>query len=741
MRRRSNTAARGWRLATVTSLMMVMGGLVGGAIPPVDAAQTTATGQGSATPAAGVAIETVLRKADGKEVGTASFREAPDGAVLIDVEATGLKPGDHGIHIHETGICDPDSSPVFSAAGRHYNPSRARHGGPPTADDGSVSGEAERGERGHAGDLGNIVADDSGTGRLSLTADWLTLSELADADGSALVIHRDRDDLESNPEGDSGARVACGAVVPSGAAGEATPPVPAPGATPPAAASSTAPNVVVIMADDLDTPTFEAALPRLPNLSALVADGATATNFIISTPLCCPSRATFLRGQYAHNHGVLNNVEPSGGFPSFQEPGSEESTIATWLDDAGYQTALIGKYLNRYPIGVEPSYVPPGWDEWAVPVVKSGKKDAHLKFNYALNVNGDLARYGDAPEDYVTDVLTRRATDFVSQAAGHGDPFFLFLTPTTPHGPFDPAPRHVGAFAESTVPRQPSFNEADTADKPRWIRSWDPLTPDAIEVVDETSRLRLEMMLSLDDMVGEVVQTLRDTGELEDTYVVFVSDNGFHLGEHRFWAKRSPYEESIRVPLVIRGPGIEAGQVVDGLTMNTDIAPTVADWANVETPDFVDGRSLAPLLAGEAPPNWRAAALVEVFAKDKKNPLSGEAGSPTEEVVEDEPNEKKVQIRTFQPAPAFRALRTDRFAYIEYETGEPELYDLQADPHQIENLAGRADPEALRVLSDHLAALASCRGEECRRAEDAPIRVEPGAIVPIAGNEAEELGA
>ena len=218
-----------------------------------------------------------------------------------------------------------------------------------------------------------------------------------------------------------------------------------PAASPPSLPAGTRPNVVLILTDDLDARSLDA----MPNIAALLRNGGTTfANFLATTPLCCPSRASVLRGQYAHNHGVLSNTGSQGGFPAFLNGGREDSTLATWFRDAGYRTGLLGKYLNGYPKGVDSTHVPPGWDEWAAfaPTHEredDGKPAVSYYLDYRLNENGELVSYNARPEAYSTDVLTAKATDFVARAAAEDRPFFLYLAPYAPHAPSTPAPRHA----------------------------------------------------------------------------------------------------------------------------------------------------------------------------------------------------------------------------------------------------------------------------------------------------------
>src|SRR5829696_5891255 len=343
------------------------------------------------------------------------------------------------------------------------------------------------------------------------------------------------------------------------------------------------PNLVLVVTDDLDAASVEA----MPTVRALLHDqGVSFSNFFVSTPLCCPARVSLLRGQYAHNHGVLGNGGPNGGFATFHRLGGEDSTVATWLHDAGYRTALLGKYLNGYPEDTDPSYVPPGWDEWDALVAEAPAGGGYI--DYALNENGRRVTYGHDAADYSTDVLAAKATDFIARTSGADQPFFLYLAPFAPHQPSIPAPRHAQAFAEAWAPRSAAFNEADVSDKPSWVRARPVLSDEQVAEIDAQYRDRLRTLLAVDEMVATLVETLEATGELENTYLFFTSDNGFLLGEHRLpIGKETPYQEAVRVPLLVRGPGVPAGTAVDSLALNVDLAPTLAELASVPVPPFV----------------------------------------------------------------------------------------------------------------------------------------------------------
>jgi arylsulfatase A-like enzyme len=462
-----------------------------------------------------------------------------------------------------------------------------------------------------------------------------------------------------------------------------------------AAQSGGQPNIVLVVTDDMRTDDL-AVMPRVRKL--LVSQGTTFSNAFVSTPGCCPSRVSILRGQYTHNHGVLRSSGEYGGFDMFHELGEEDSTLATWLHDAGYRTALIGKYLNEYPKGVSPTYVPPGWDEWA-----GATKEGYL--GYELNEDGELVRYKKRPNDYSTDVYAAKAVDFVQRSAADGQPFFLYLAPRAPHARAIPAPRYADAFTGATAPRGPAFDEVDISDKPAWIQRGAPFTADEIQQIDEEYRGRSQTLLAVDDMIAALDDALKANGVADDTYVVFTSDNGYHMGEHRqFAGKGTPYDESIKVPLIIRGPGVASGRVEDRLVHNVDLGPTFAELTGATLPDFVDGRSLVPLLRGESEIDWRQALLVEYnrFGLGLDDP-EDTGGRPDAE-----------------KQPSFTLLATSDLRYIEYDNGERELYDVAADPYQLDNLVMDADQSELERLSAWLAALVDCAAASCQAAESAP---------------------
>ena len=430
------------------------------------------------------------------------------------------------------------------------------------------------------------------------------------------------------------------------------------------------PNILFVLTDDQTA----ASISEMPKLQSLVVEkGTQFNNFFVTTPRCCPSRATFLRGQYAHNSRIKGNALPQGGFQKFRRQGQDRSTVATWLDDAGYETAYMGKYLNNYD---DTTYIPPGWDQWY-----GWQGHYYSPEEYKINENGRIVTY-KRDKQHDTDLLGNQAVQFVEDREGEREPFFLYLTPNAPHKPAYVAERHEGMFSDARMPRPPSFNERNVSDKPGLVQN-DPLLPRSRQKrLEGLYRKQLESLQSVDDMVGDLVQALRETGQLDDTYIIYSSDNGFFYGEHRRENKSLPYEEATKVPLVVRGPGVPAREL-NHLLINPDFAPTVADLARTKSPGFVDGKSFGPLLKDTVPDarKWRKRFLIELWGPD------------------------------------YKALRTPRYKYVEHSSGERELYDLREDPYELRSRHETANPALLKDLQRNLNRLRGCAGVGCRTAE------------------------
>jgi len=434
------------------------------------------------------------------------------------------------------------------------------------------------------------------------------------------------------------------------------------------AAEPGAPNVVVVMTDDQD----RASLRVMGETRQLIGSrGTTFTNSFATTPLCCPSRATFLTGQYAHNHGVRANK------PGYAALDTSE-TVPVWLDRDGYRTAHVGKFLNRYGRDTNPREVPPGWDEWYALIHSS----TYSMYDYTLNQNGALMRYGSAPRGYQTDVYARKAVDFVERSAGE-EPFFLSVGTLAPHkdsgNPPRPAPRHAGAFSDARLPRPPSFNEKHVRDKPAFIRGEPRLGAARIDALTKLHRARLRSLLAVDDLVKRVIDALRATGELANTLVIFTSDNGFLLGQHRLTGKSWVYESSVRVPLLMRGPGVPAGATRRQPAGNVDLAATILDATGASAPQShpLDGVSLLPLALN---PNVRRG--------------------------------RQLLLESY--VVPYTALRTSRYLFVRHRSGERELYDMSADPDQQRSLhAERSYDRIESDLATRLRQFEDCVGREC----------------------------
>lgn len=449
----------------------------------------------------------------------------------------------------------------------------------------------------------------------------------------------------------------------------------------PAAAAPERPNVLLILTDDQ---TLESMRVMEKTLHLLGEEGTTFENSFVSYPMCCPSRATGLTGQYAHNHGVMGNKSPEGGYHRLDS----KNTLPVWLRAAGYQTAHVGKYLNGY---TGPK-VPPGWSRWF------GLSDptTYQMYGYLVIDNGKRVRYGESEADYQTDVLAAKAEAILRDFARDKShrPFFLSVAPLAPHTersdeagkgtPPRPAPRHQGRFADEPMPEKASFDEADVSDKPGHIQRFPRLSPAKKAAVLSSYRARLASLLAADDLVERLVTALEETGQLDNTVIIFTSDNGFLLGEHRVPdGKLLPYEESIRVPLIVRGGGFPAGATALQPVANIDLAPTILELTGAKPRRTMDGRSLLPL------------ALDPSLGRDRDLLLEGFSRNSAR--------------------PSYEAIRTPGWLWVEYRNGARELYDLEADPLQLRNRQG--DPALAAVQADlarRLAKLRTCAGATCR---------------------------
>jgi N-acetylglucosamine-6-sulfatase len=427
-------------------------------------------------------------------------------------------------------------------------------------------------------------------------------------------------------------------------------------------------NVVVILSDDerLDGTSV------MKNVKTLLADhGMTFTDYHVTTSLCGPSRASILSGQYSHHTGVLSNFGAHNGSVF-----NQNSSLATWMHGAGYQTALVGKYLNAYASWGK-NGKPPGWDDWqamdSFPIEKY--------YDYNLDDNGKLVHYGHRPSDYSTSVLTQKAVDFIHTAR---KPFFLYYAPVAPHLPAIPAKQDQGRLENIAPLHSPAFNQRNIGKEP-W-RFWhrDMLKVAAQLYINHVRIRQLEALLALDRGVKRIVDELKARHELDHTVIVYTSDNGFLWGEHRLGGKIWPYEESTHVPLIVRTPWTTAATTNSEPVLNIDLAPTISAIAGVTPGLPEDGQSFLPMLHGSVIP-WRKSFLVEWLGTSKL------------------PN----------GPPPYIAVQSKQFLYVSYFNGWRELYNLQRDPWELDNVAERpayqATDKALQLLVHQLYAAPATR--------------------------------
>ena len=446
------------------------------------------------------------------------------------------------------------------------------------------------------------------------------------------------------------------------------------------------PNVVVIETDDQTVQSMW-AMPIVQSL--LGNEGTTFDNSFVSFPLCCPSRATFLTGQYAHNHGVFDNQLPYGSYYRLDST----NTLPVWLQAAGYRTMMLGKYLNAYGSRY-PNEVPPGWSDWHVSV----ERTTYNYYGFTLNENGRLVAYPPNAANYQTDVYSRKASELIAQAAPGPRPFFLWTAFVAPHftlartpEPDDPrrfptptpAPQDRNRFASEALPMPPGFDEHNVTDKPATVRYRPRLSGAALNAIRENYQQELETLQAVDRGVGQIVATLRRTGQLDNTLIVFTSDNGYFYGEHRIAREKVlPYEPSARVPLIMRGPGIPRGRHLSQLVSNQDLAPTILDATHVAPGRVEDGTSLLRLTRHRMVEPGRDLLLEGLLSNF--------------------------------PLKTFAGIRTPHWFYAEYSNGDRELYDLVADPYELVNRDLNPSYAGIEAtLARRLAGLRTCSGQAC----------------------------
>jgi arylsulfatase A-like enzyme len=367
------------------------------------------------------------------------------------------------------------------------------------------------------------------------------------------------------------------------------------------------------------------------------------------------------------------------------DKGNAEKSFAVTLQAAGYKTAMMGKFLNGYlPAKHKPL---PGWSDWFV------AGGGYRNYNYDMNVNGRIVHYGRAEKDYLTDVVSLRTDSLIRAWKDH--PFFIEIATFTPHAPFTPAPRHEDLFNDVKAPRNPTFNKQADSTAPEWLRELEPLGKKQIDRLDEIFRNRLRCVMSIDDMLGNIRKVLKETGESNNTYIFFSSDNGYHLGDYSlFQGKQTPFDIDIRVPLIATGPGVAKGNLQQAIVSNIDLAPTFAAIAGGQLKGEPDGKDMQHLLREKETKkiNWRNFAIIE-----------HRRGSDRNDPDRQEKKDGKL--------PSYTALRFQDLLYVEYETGEVSCYDSQKDPYQLKNIASTLPKDLKKKLQSILAAAKKCGGK------------------------------
>lgn len=479
-----------------------------------------------------------------------------------------------------------------------------------------------------------------------------------------------------------------GGPVPGGPGGDASTPGDAGGPSEPDPEGPSVPaNIVFVLTDDLSWNLVE----HMPNVKAMQAEGVTFDDYFVTDSLCCPSRASIFTGMFPHNTGVFTNEGDDGGYTAFKKNGNETRTFATTLSAAGYETGFMGKYMNKY---LPTMPVPPGWTHWAA------TGNGYAEYDYTLNVDGKTVDYAAAEADYLTDVLSRRGVRFVEGVAKKN--FVLELASFAPHGAVGggtigavPAPRHANLYPGLKAPRTQAFGARPGATAPAWLKKIPALDQAAEDRIDRVFRTRAQSVKAVDEMIGAIRASLRATGRDKNTYVVFSSDNGFHLGEHSLRSgKLTAFDTDIRVPLIVVGPGVPAGKVVHEVAQNVDLCPTFAEMGKTAPPATADGHSLLALMRGKAVTDWRTAILVEHHGDDFVDPGDPDAqdegaGNPT----------------------TYAALRTQSLLYVEYANGDREYHDHATDPNELTNTFEALPAAKQKRLHDAVVAMQACKGD------------------------------
>ncbi|XP_068623497.1 N-acetylglucosamine-6-sulfatase-like [Battus philenor] len=463
------------------------------------------------------------------------------------------------------------------------------------------------------------------------------------------------------------------------------------------------PNFVVILTDDQDV--VLGGMNPMKNVDRFISDkGVTFTNAYVSSPICCPSRASFLTGMYVHNHLTVNN-SLSGGCYGRSWRNLEHRTFAAALRSAGYNTFYAGKYLNEYGVQAAggPEVVPPGWSEW------HGLVGNSVYYNYTISNNGVPTHSTDL---YLTDIIRDLGVSYIENQT-ESQPFLMVLAPPAPHQPFTPAPRHKGVFSNVTAVRNPNFNIA--AKDKHWLITMppSPLPEEMMPELDRVYRSRWESLLAVDEMVADVVGTLDRQSLLDNTYVIYTSDNGYHIGQFaQVYDKRQPYETDTKVPLIIKGPGIKQNVKNEQPVINIDLAPTILTLAGVKPSRLMDGRPIN--FTDEA--KGERTMLVEYYGEAKDGTVDTECPwyYDNGNLAQCHPQyDCKCQDSRNNTFGCLRHMATRinmKYCLFADDESFTEIYDLASDPYELENIANRVLPSVKHWYKLTLARMLACRG-------------------------------
>jgi N-acetylglucosamine-6-sulfatase len=460
---------------------------------------------------------------------------------------------------------------------------------------------------------------------------------------------------------------------------------------------------VFILTDDLSWNLIDKRFA--PHIVDLQRRGVTFSNYFVDDSLCCPSRASIFTGLFPHDTKVVRNLPPAGGFQKFQSEGLDEKTFAVELQRQGYTTSMLGKYLNGYgdPMTKANAPVPPGWTDWHV-----SNSTGYAEFDFALNDNGTFNTYR-GKQNYGVDVLNTKARSFIERSAGR--PFMVEVATFAPHAPYTPAPRNANDFPNLQQPRDPSFN-ANNVNPPSWLGTRPPMTPQQVAAADRSFRKRAQSVEAVDKLLADVEATLAAKHLTDNTYIVFSSDNGYHLGQYRLRrGKQTAFDVDTRVPLVVAGPGVPPGRTVPQVAQNVDLYPTFVELAGGAPSPAVEGHSLVPLLHPTGTrPAWRSVALVEHERSNDPNDPDFEGGGSNPTTYS--------AIRISAPELAGFHGAVDA-VYVEYDDAqhEVEFYDVTKDPYERRNVADTLTNTQRSTLHTIVRALATCHdGATCWRA-------------------------